>query len=189
MSDLPIRREAQTVAGDSLDERVVMAAVHADSRRLDAVVRRARSLADELDLPVVFVTVMTRHPRCDELGRMRERLRRYPLPCHLIATWIAGRGLSSRERDALVGLELVAAAERLSASAVVVGDGSAGRDAAGGVVATIAARLAVSTDLCVAAPDGTAAVAQDASMARGDEPWTTSSAVVGVGSSTPAATH
>jgi hypothetical protein len=188
MRVLSTRREPRTQAAASIqpDEGAVIAGVHPGSGRLDEIVGRARSLAEEQDVPVVFVMVVHRQPRGDELERMRERLRRYGYPCHLVATWIASDGLSARGRDDLVGRELAAAAERLSASAIVVGHGPAPHAGPSRVVSTLAARLADSTELCIAPPPGVASTFE-ARRTRGDDPWSTSSEVAGAGRSPSAA--
>jgi nucleotide-binding universal stress UspA family protein len=169
------------------DEGAVIAAVHPGSGRLDEIVGRARRLADEHEVPVVFVMVVARQPRGDELERMRERLRRYGRSCHLVATWIASEGLTSRDRDELVGRELAATAERLAAEVIVVGHGPAPHGAPSRVVSTLAARLADSTELCIAPPPGVASPFDDAVRTRGDDSWSASSKAAGAGRSTPAA--
>jgi len=189
MRVLSTRQEPRTEAAAPIqaDEGTVIAAVHPGSGRLDEIVRRARRLADEHEVPVVFVMVVIRQPRGDELERMRERLRRYGHACHLVATWIASDGLSSRSRDELVGRELAAAAERLSASAIVVGDGPALHGGPSRVVSTLAARLADSTELWIAPPPGVASPFDGALRPRGDDSWSTSLEVAGAGRSTSAA--
>jgi K+-sensing histidine kinase KdpD len=168
----------------SIDDRVVVAAVHPDSGRLDEIVRRAQRLAEQQQAPLVYVVVMTRRPHDEELTRMRRRLRPYGRLGHLVVTWIDGEGLMQRDRDALVGRELAAAAERLSASALVVGSGPADSPVdSDGVVSILAARLAVGTDLCLASSDAAARVAEHEQTVGGGGTWSVTSQVAGDGSS------
>jgi hypothetical protein len=68
----------------------VVAAVHSDCRHLDRIVARAIERAAIDDQPTIFLTVITERPLSTELTRIRMQLRRYPVPIHLVASWIDG---------------------------------------------------------------------------------------------------
>ncbi|HEX3825581.1 MAG TPA: hypothetical protein VHV79_14065 [Mycobacteriales bacterium] len=99
----------------------VVAAVHSDCRHLDRIVARAIERAAIDDQPTIFLTVITERPLSTELTRIRMQLRRYPVPIHLVASWIDGADLRRTERQPEVAAAPVHGAAELGAASLVMG--------------------------------------------------------------------
>jgi transcription elongation GreA/GreB family factor len=129
----------------------VLAAVHPDSRRLAGVVARAAARAAASDSVVVYLTVASRRPISHHLSRMKARLAPTPHPVHLVATWIDGDRVSRHHRPALIAAEIAAAANRLDAVAVVVGDDPATDAPLNSVIGRLATSLPADVEICLGA--------------------------------------
>jgi transcription elongation GreA/GreB family factor len=134
----PVPAQRATRAGRT---GYVLAAVHPDSHRLDAVIARAAARAAATDTVVVYLTVANSRPIGHHLTRMRARLASAPHPVHLVASWIDGSSVPRRRRPALIAAEIAAAARRLGSSAVVVGHDPATEAPPTGVIGRLVASL------------------------------------------------
>ena len=135
------------------DRPVVVAAVHAGSQRLDAVIARARSLSVELGGELVFVTVLTRPAASNEVFTTRMRLARCPWPVRLEVASAECDGMSRMQRATTIADVLVAEASRLGARAIVVGHDWLASTPERGVPGRLVTTLPGHIDLCFGLPD------------------------------------
>ena len=126
----------------------VLVAVHPSSRRLDAVIARGVAQARATNSHLVFLTVAENRPVVEHLNRMRARLRAAARPVDLIVTWIDGEA-PRHQRPDLIAAEIVAAATRIGATAVVVGHDPTSEPAMTSVVRRLVATLPSGIELCL----------------------------------------
>lgn len=144
--------------GAALVNHCVIAAVHPGSNRLAEIAARANARAKADDSSVVYVTICTRRPVGDELARMRRALSRFGIVGDLVMSWANLDGVPRSEHPSVIADELIAAAQRLRASALVVGHDPLAEPSRHSVVARLAGHLRPATDLVFgtelgAAPD------------------------------------
>ncbi|HZV27866.1 MAG TPA: GreA/GreB family elongation factor [Acidothermaceae bacterium] len=128
-----------------------LAAVHPDSRRLDAIIARATARAAITQSVVVFLTVANNRPLSKHLPRMWARLATTPHPVRLVATWIDGDSAPRSQRPALIAAEIADAAQRLGAAAVVIGHDPTKEASSASVIGRLAADLTGDIELCLGA--------------------------------------
>lgn len=129
----------------------VLAAVHPDSLRLTPIVARAAARAAVSDSVVIYLTVADSRPIGHRLTRMKARLAPGPYPVHLVATWIDGDHVSRGRRPALIAAEIAAAASRLDAVAVVVGDDPTMEASPDSVIGRLLTGLPADVEICLGA--------------------------------------
>jgi transcription elongation GreA/GreB family factor len=134
------------------EPRIVVAAVHAGSQRLDDIIARARARSLERDGELVFVTVLTRRAASNEVFTMRMRLARCPWPVRLEVASVDCQGLSRVQRAASIAEALIAAGRSLGARSIVVGHDCLASGAERGVAGRLVATLPAEVELCFGPP-------------------------------------